>query len=463
MINNSVGVVSVAFALKVVPAVTSGATWRQVSPLVFIPVFLSALTALFTIYCARQLIYYSNNSILDTIIPYALYYMQIIMYVQTYSSIRGKLRGPLFRTLISYPSSVWFFATFVFCVVGLPLYLLANLVIYFKNGRVRRPNTEYNRSKQQNIRRLLFIVAILASLLGLYQSLTPGPITDAKIKMKSSTPLNEPYTLKVLQLSDIHLGPMMSVSTLQNISKQVVRRKEAKKIDEEFVVLMTGDFYTSEAHDEETALSRGLEPLKGIKDRVYACFGNHDHELSERVTEELERSNVKLLIDQIDHIKITRGSAQGKYIQIIGLDYNFPFQNPKAIIETFFQEHKSEIERNDLLVRLIMLHNPQHFKYIPDLGDGVPTATFGGHFHGAQFKLPFTARTLISEVLGAPDYGFFCPRDGQLVRLEDTRNIQKICQENRIFYAHTGTGYYGIPLRWGTQNENVNVFTFTIQ
>jgi predicted MPP superfamily phosphohydrolase len=471
----SVVMVVVGFAFKIIPLIGTSAPIRHFGLMMIALIFFTTFSSLITIYAARHLIYYSfpkiSDTNVDTALSFSFFYLQIVSFVQLYSNMRGKLREPWFRTFITYPGSIFFFSCFTFLVIGMPLYLIINLILRFiyRTRKEKKPRDQLKSVvRQQNIRRGIFLFAVLMSLVGLYQSLTPGIIQDRKIKLKSPSNiiLPEPFVLKIVQLSDIHLGPMMSVSQLQNISRQVVERRNKKKIDEEFVVLMTGDFFTTESHEEKTALSRGLEPLKGLRERLYACMGNHDHELADRVQLELNRSNVNLLVNQIDHIKITRGSARGRYIQIIGLDYMFPNSDPKAQIERFFTEHRKEIVRDDVLVRLVMLHNPSHFQYIPDVGDGITTAVFGGHFHGAQFKLPiFSDRTLISEVLKAPDYGWFCHgNDGSLIRLEDTKNFYKICDKSqRIFYAHTGTGYYGLPLRWGTQNENVSIFQFVIQ
>jgi predicted MPP superfamily phosphohydrolase len=477
----SVGLALVAFLVRIIPEIREGAPIRLIFMTMGISVFLTVFSGIITIFTARQLFYYKSRKYSDSTIDFTMMitfiYLEIATIIQLYSNIRGKLRAPWWRLFFTYPGSVFFFSSFTFLIIGMPVYKIINFLVQFRkkqqNKKEKQKEHERTLIYQQNIRRGIYMFAFLMALVGLYQSLTPDFIPDRKIKLKSSARvlLNEPFVLKIVQLSDIHLGPMMSISQLRNISTQVVKRRNEKKIDEEFMVLMTGDFYTTESHNEETALSTGLAPLSVIKDRVFACMGNHDHEIGDRVSRELARVGATMLVNQIHHIRIRRGSASGKYIQVIGIDYIFELSNHKKFFNDFFESKKKEIMRSDVAVRLILLHNPGHFKYIPDFGDGIPTITFGGHFHGGQFSLrgfiPSIKYTIIGGLLGNPDFGLFCAsKSGSLERLDDisTKAINKLCDNSaRFYYAHTGTGYYGLPLRWGTYNENVNMFTFIIQ
>ena len=59
----------------------------------------------------------------------------------------------------------------------------------------------------------------------------------------------------------------MSVSRLRTICEQAVSVNPD-------IVLLTGDFYTVEAYERsQHALANGLEPLKQLQGKLFACIG----------------------------------------------------------------------------------------------------------------------------------------------------------------------------------------------
>lgn len=230
----------------------------------------------------------------------------------------------------------------------------------------------------------------------------------------------------------------MSVQRLRKIAEKVVK-------EDPDIVLLTGDFYTFESHNEKHALSQGLEPLKKLKKRTFACLGNHDHEVLQLLTDELARVDVKLLVNEQTTVETRLGK-----VQILGYDYSHPWQSHE-IIPKVSAQLMAKKEPNTLPFRLIMLHNPSDFKYIPE--DDHANIVFGGHFHGGQISmLPiggFKKYTFI-RLIGQPDQGFFCKekQSGSVVRMQE--GVQ--CGKN-VLYSHRGTGFYGLPLRIGVEGE----------
>ena len=72
-------------------------------------------------------------------------------------------------------------------------------------------------------------------------------------------------SITICQLTDPHIGPVMSVNRLNGICRGIV----AKDPD---LVLLTGDYFTGEAN-MDGLLIKALEPLKHINERCFACLG----------------------------------------------------------------------------------------------------------------------------------------------------------------------------------------------
>ena len=62
-------------------------------------------------------------------------------------------------------------------------------------------------------------------------------------------------------------GPIMSVRRLRHICVNAM-------LHHPDLVLLTGDFYTTEAHGQPFALQEAFEPLLPMANRVFACIGN---------------------------------------------------------------------------------------------------------------------------------------------------------------------------------------------
>jgi hypothetical protein len=100
----------------------------------------------------------------------------------------------------------------------------------------------------------------------------------------------EDRPLRIVQISDPHLGPFMSVSRLRRIAESAVKKSPD-------LICLTGDFLTMESHSDPELLRRSLEPLAALKGRVFACHGNHDHEAPETVRKALAANGIILLVD----------------------------------------------------------------------------------------------------------------------------------------------------------------------
>jgi predicted MPP superfamily phosphohydrolase len=225
-------------------------------------------------------------------------------------------------------------------------------------------------------------------------------------------PLERP--LRIVQISDTHLGPWQSVRRLRDrIAKLVARDPD--------LVVLTGDFLTMESMGSPGCLEEALRPLAPIADRCAAIFGNHDHEAPDHVRTAMREIGIPLLVDD----ELCLDTPVGP-VQIVGADY----------VGRKRREHLASLldrfPRREGHLRLLLLHDPLGFHALPD--DDVDLV-LSGHTHGGQIGLVSLGLdwTVLSRTRW-PDQGLFARGASRL-------------------YVHRGTGFYGFPLRIGVPAE----------
>jgi predicted MPP superfamily phosphohydrolase len=177
-----------------------------------------------------------------------------------------------------------------------------------------------------------------------------------------------------------------------------------------------------ESQADANALAAALQPLEALQGRVFACFGNHDHEAPATVRNALSRIGARLLMDDAAEVDTEAGR-----VQILGIDYVW---HNRA-------EHVARVcrayPRSPHQLRIVLLHDPGCFRFVPD---GLGDLTLSGHTHGGQvgFVSLGLRGTLLRVIMNAPDHGLW--RHG-----------------SNLLYVHRGTGHYGFPLRIGVPAE----------
>jgi predicted MPP superfamily phosphohydrolase len=221
--------------------------------------------------------------------------------------------------------------------------------------------------------------------------------------------------LRVVQITDPHLGPFMSVGRLRRIVERAIAR-------EPDLILLTGDFLTMESQGDARYLAEALAPLRSMPGRAFACRGNHDLECPEVVADALESAGVRLLVDESVKVDTERGP-----VEILGID--FRFEGRKEHIRAVTAAHP----RKDGELRIALLHDPGAFRHVPDGGADL---VLSGHTHGGQLGLLWLGleATVVSALTELPDHGFWASGSNRL-------------------YVHRGTGHYGFPLRVGVPPE----------
>lgn len=221
--------------------------------------------------------------------------------------------------------------------------------------------------------------------------------------------------LRIVQLTDTHLGPWQSVARLRSRVEDLVGR-------EPDLVALTGDFLTMESMGSPGCLEEALAPLRPIADRCVAIFGNHDHEAPDHVIAAMSTLGIRLLIDD----ETTLETALGP-VQVVGADF----------VGRGHREHLGDLlarhPRRAGHLRLLLLHDPVGFHALPE--DDVDLV-LSGHTHGGQVGLVSLGLdwTVLSRSRW-PDQGLFARGRSRL-------------------YVHRGTGFYGFPLRVGVPPEH---------
>ncbi len=233
-------------------------------------------------------------------------------------------------------------------------------------------------------------------------------IVERTTKAADGTPLT------IVQITDPHLGPFMSVARLRRICQRAVDRNPD-------LILITGDIMTMESQNVETVLA-ALQPLEAAPGKVFACHGNHDLEAREVVRQVYARLGVELLVDASVVVETPAGP-----VQLIGSD--FVWRNREVHLAELCRENP----RVAGALRIVLLHDPGAFRHLPE-GEG--DLVLAGHTHGGQvgllsLGLPSTFVSLMSKI---PDHGMWARGRDRL-------------------YVHRAQGVYGFPVRVGVPGE----------
>jgi predicted MPP superfamily phosphohydrolase len=325
-------------------------------------------------------------------------YVHATVYANFVCLARPHMRPLLFRVLVSWPAS-WFLGS---TLLAFPWAIAAGL----------------------GLRPLGFFVPYALGILGFIDTFLPrretvhvvvGEPGGAELSRSASSRVRNTRPLRIVQITDPHLGPFMSVHRLRRICERAV----AARPD---LVLLTGDFLTMESQGDQSLLGRALAPLKELEGRCFACLGNHDLEAPTHVRAGLLSVGAVLLVDELKRLDTPAGP-----IEILGFD--FRFRDRKAHLAEVSARHP----RVSQALRIGLLHDPGAFRHLPD---GTADLVLSGHTHGGQLGLLWMGlpQTILSALSRIPDHGLW------------ERGKDRL-------YVHRGTGHYGFPLRLGVPPE----------
>lgn len=339
------------------------------------------------------------------------------------SLVRARLRGRPFRWLVSLPAMA-FLAMGALALPWLLALLPVRAALYFAGQDVALawlrwldlvPIAVACASVATSLRPVEEVVRIPMALAA-RAAQAPEVLTRIAVerhRRRSPAPLAT-RPLRVVQVTDPHLGPFQPVHRLRAQLERLLAR-------EPDLVLLTGDFLTMEGGGSPGALARALAPLRPFAGRTFAVFGNHDHEAPAEVRAALAANDVRLLDDEETLVETPVGA-----VQILGADH--VFRGSEERLGALFERHP----RREGALRLLLLHDPGRFRHVPP---GEVDLAFSGHTHGGQLGLLSLGFdwTVLSRSRW-PDHGLFGHGTGRL-------------------YVHRGSGHYGFPLRVGVPGE----------
>ena len=251
-------------------------------------------------------------------------------------------------------------------MLSLPLSWLWNLILRVI-GR-KHGWTEPDKSRRRFLKTSAVIfpaAAITSGAVGVARSF--GDVSIPYKHFKFSNLPDALNGLKILQISDLHLGYYVILSDAE-------KALAALKEHEPDIILLTGDIA-----DDLTALPYILRMIAGLKPRlgVYSCIGNHEYYrgISE-VIQAYNNSPIPLLIgsgltvDVDETAKLYIGGCDDpRRLSMLSQDF---YENAAA---------KCLKEAPADAFRILMSHRPQGFDAAVKLG--VPL-TLSGHTHGGQ-------------------------------------------------------------------------------
>ena len=186
--------------------------------------------------------------------------------------------------------------------------------------------------------------------------------------------------IKILQISDLHIGSWKSAEPLQR-AINLIMKQEAD------LILFTGDMVNdmaSEITGYEDLLSQIKAPLG-----VYSVLGNHDYgdyvnwptlqakkENLERLKQLQKQIGWKLLINEHDKI-----SVNGEELIVMGVE-NWSARRGFKQYGDITKAYKG-LKENDF--KILMTHDPTHWSSVISKEFTDIDITFSGHTHGFQY------------------------------------------------------------------------------
>lgn len=213
-------------------------------------------------------------------------------------------------------------------------------------------------------------------------------------------PMNIDKELRIVQLSDLHVG------TVRNSGFLIEVVKKTNKLEPD-AVMITGDLIDSGARIN----SNMFDAINDINSEVFFVIGNHEtYEDLNNFLEILGNTKTKIIRNDV---------VEFQGIQIIGMDHSER--------KSYFTEKINEIKINKSRPSILLYHPPVNVKELNKQGISLQLA---GHTHAGQiFPFNFLTRLVHSHIKGLHEYN------------------------GSYIYVSPGTGTWGPPMRLGSNNE----------
>jgi uncharacterized protein len=219
------------------------------------------------------------------------------------------------------------------------------------------------------------------------------------------------HGLRLLQLSDIHLGPFFSQTDLV----RVVDTSNNLRAD---LVFVTGDLIT---HSWDP-LDKCILELRRLRspNGVWGCMGNHEMYAGVQTYTQLRARQFGMRFLRREAVRLTFGNST---INLVGVDY-------QSINDPYLENVESLVSFGSF--NLLLSHNPDVFPVAAKKGFDL---TLAGHTHGGQINVEILHHNVNLT-------SFFTPYTKGLYTLP-TSSI----------YVNSGLGTIGVPARLGSPPE----------
>lgn len=358
--------------------------------------------------------------------------------------------SPEILKVVFLPTSVWMSTLIIFTMLAVPIFMVAAMVKNMARliNRTTKPDVSDSSSQagppvsSRGWSRRDFLAGsgglLLPGILAMTSYKAYGSTDGIDIPPERS--IRMPHLpgslegLRVVQISDIHVGPFMGEAALRH----VVHLIDGLHPD---LVFITGDMIDRSLSDLPTAL-RGLNGIRSTLG-TYAVLGNHDIS-SDAFSRSGGRIGGVQIVKGFDRIGIQTLRNEAIYVgsggdrlALLGLDWLSQPGDPRFYS---YRQAETRTQLNRLMKQIdaetptiLLAHHPDSFDAAAEVGIGL---TLAGHSHGGQIVLadighiPVTLASLRLRYVS----GFYQEKGSSL-------------------YVNRGIGYFGIPVRINCRPE----------
>jgi predicted MPP superfamily phosphohydrolase len=337
----------------------------------------------------------------------------------------------IFGTILIILLSKTIGSTFIF------IHDLASLFLYIKRKLTPKKINNHSQSRRQFIKKTAIVASILPFTTLMFGVLKSA--FDFRVRKQKLSIPNLPKSfkgIKIVQISDIHIGSFISDEPLKEVV-QLIKEQEPD------IIFFTGDF-VNEIAEEALPFINILKQITAPLG-VFSVLGNHDYGdyfyqkndiKAKKRNYDLMKSihkkiGWKLLLNE-NHI-LTFGEDR---LAILGVE-NW---GGELRFQKFGDVDKAKKGCLDSDVKLLLSHDPSHWdeRVIPYHSD--IAVTFSGHTHGMQFGVE------IPGFKWSPSK-YLYPKWAGLYKSKE-----------QLLYVNRGLGFIGYPGRVGILPE-ITVFT----
>ena len=199
----------------------------------------------------------------------------------------------------------------------------------------------------------LIVICAVPFLYIIYAFINPRIIKTEKIELTNPA-FNSPTPLKILQLSDIHLGAVYQRPFVNTIVNKILK-------NEPDIVVITGDFFD----DSLKVKDKWLEPFEKVTVPILFTAGNHDCSY--------DKEDILKILNKTNIIYLNKDIYEFKGIRFVGIDYD-------EDLHESLDELKDKLD--DQMPNVLLLHNPESPKKLTKHNIFL---CLSGHTHNGQF------------------------------------------------------------------------------